>query len=318
MRILKDSWSRIFMAPNNGGGTGGSGGSAATSTDAGQTGNASGNGSGDGSNGQTDPWASIDWDNLDDTSKKALEAVKGQFATLQTSVQQSQQQVRQFQSEKDKTAAELNRIKQSIAGPTDATPVDSGKAFENEVARLMISEGVKPEAAAAQAPVMAKLLAAQRDMIMAEVGRGVAPIANTVYAQQAENAFNLARAQDRIGALQVPEVAQAVWQSCLELAQQGHQVTADTVNNLKAMHYMGHVERSGGAFASLQTQNPGVPAVPRLPNMTTGGFNFPGATFHPQINAPTDSSAPRHALDSGTKAALQSVFNLMKPGHQIK
>jgi hypothetical protein len=262
-----------------------------------------------------DPFAQIDLDNLDDKSKAAIEALKGQFATLQTTVQQTTQQVRQFQSAKDKAEAELNRVRSAVQDPAKATPQDPQKAFQNQVEALMVESGVAPDAAKAQAPIMAKLLAAQREQIMQEVGRGLQPVVGSVFGQQAENAFNTARALDRTGAFEIPEVAQAIWNSCQQIAQDGTTVTPETVKNLKAMHYLAHVEKNGGNFATLQNNRTVGGAVPQM----NTGFSYPGATFNPiQPTPPPDPNGARTTLDEGTKKALQNVFSLMKPGHQVK
>lgn len=261
-----------------------------------------------------DPFKKIDLENLDDESKKAVETAKTQFATLQTERQQAQQLNRQFQSEKDKAIAELNRVRSAIQDPARQAPVDPEKAFTAQVEQLMVESGVSAEAAKAQSPVMAKLLKAQRDSIMTEVGRGLQPMVGSVFTQHAENAYNTIRATDQLGAFAIPEVAQAIWQSCQQIAAEGTQVTPETVKNLKAMHYMNHMEKNGGNFATMQnnrlTQTP--------PVMNTGGFSYPGANFNPTLPAVSDPNAARTALDPGTKAALQSVFSIMKPGHQIK
>lgn len=267
------------------------------------------------SDGEKDPFKQIDLDNLDDKSKQALQNIQTQFATLQKTSEQTAQQVRQFQSEKDKAIAELNRVRSAVQDPRQ-TQVDPQKALISQVEGLMVDSGVTPEAAKAQAPVMAKLLEAQRAAIMQEVGHGLQPVVANVYAQQAENAYNIAKSLDKTGAFAIPEVAQAIWDSCQQIAAERTQITPDTVKNLKAMHYLNHVEKNGGNFATLQS-NPGVPAV-NPPMINTGGFSYPGAQFHPHISPPVDPNAARTILDAGTKAALQSIFGQMKPGHQVK
>lgn len=267
------------------------------------------------SDGENDPFKQIDLDNLDDKSKKALETIQTNFATLQKATEQTQQQVRQFQSEKDKAVAELNRVRSAIQDPRQ-TQVDPQKAFASQVEALMVDNGVTPEAAKAQAPIMAKLLEAQRAAIMQEVGQGLQPVVSNVYAQQAENAYNIAKSLDKTGAFAIPEVAQAIWDSCQQIAAERTQITPDTVKNLKAMHYLNHIEKNGGNFATLQN-NPGVPAV-HPPMINTGGFSYPGAQFHPTTPAAQDPNAARTVLDPGTRAALQSIFGQMKPGHQVK
>ncbi len=298
---------KFYFAPDNGAPNGGSAQATGADPKAGQQ----------QSEGDKDPFAEIDLDNLDDKSKAAIEAIKGKFATLQTTVQQTSQQVRQFQSAKDKVEAELNRVRSAVQDPARATTQqDPQKAFQAQVEATMIESGVTPEAAKAQAPIMAKLLAAQREAIMREVGTGLQPVIGTVFGQQAENAYNVARSLDQTGAFAIPEVAQQIWNSCQQIAADGTTVTPETVKNLKAMHYMAHIEKNGGNFATLQN-NRTVQAPPPV-GMNTGSFSYPGANFVASAPAQPDPNAARTVLDPGTKAALQNVFQLMKPGHQIK
>jgi hypothetical protein len=314
-------YGRILLAADKGGSSGG--GSTATVQSSGTS-----NPQGGGEN-VDDPWSNIDLDNLDDASRAAVNALRGEFATLQTSLQQKDTQVRQFQSAHDKTTAELNRIKQGLqtvaTGHDPSVSADPMAAYVSEVEQIMLQNNVAPAAAKAQAPVMAQMLKAQEEAIMKRVGAGVAPVANMVMNHQAEQAFNYARATDASGAMAIPEVAQAVWNSVQEIAAGGTPVTPQTVTNLKGMHFMAHAEKNPGIFATLQMNRvPGLPSNPApvggRPNavtVTTGGFNYPGATFAPLAGLAPDPNAAKSVLDPGTKAALQNIFTVMKPGHKV-
>jgi hypothetical protein len=266
----------------------------------------------------------VDLDNLDDSSRAALTAQAKQFATLQVEQQKTVEQMRQFQSRADQSAAELQRIKSSITGNQPVT--DPAAAQLSEIEQIMVSNGVSAAAAKSQAPIMQKLLDAQRKNILSEVGQGVAPVADMVLKHQAEQAFNVTRSQDRMGAFEIPEVAQAIWNSTMELVRSNTPVTPETVKNLKAMHLMAHAESNPGVFATLQmnpvpgvSQPPGGVPGSRVPlNVTTGGFNYPGAMFSSLAPAPADPNAPKTTLDAGTRTALQSIFSQLKPGHNIK
>lgn len=306
---------RIFFAPNNGGGSGASSASGASSGAAGAEAT------------KDDPWSKIDLDNLDDTSRAALTALKDQFATLQTDREQKDALVREFQSKADKTAAELHRMKASLStaitgeDPTKSAPQGPAPEYIAEIERTMVESGVNAAAAKAQAPVMAKMLHAQEQQIMARMGAGIAPVANMVMLNEATQAFQFAKATDTTGVLSIPDVAQQVWNTATELAREGKQVTVETINNLKGMHFMAHAEKNPSVFATLQ-MNGGVPPLPPTGrpaiSVTTGGYSYPGATFAPALHQPPDPNAPRTTLDPGTKSALQSIFSNLKPGHVVK
>lgn len=307
----------LLLALDKGGGSGGGATTASTSTAT--TANA----------GEIDlktAFPGVDLDNLDDSSRAALEASAKQFATLQTNQQKAEEQARQFQSQHDKTLAELNRIRTSISGGNPPV-VDPTVAAISEIEQTMIASGVDPKAAKGQAPIMHQLLAKQRENILAEVGRGVAPVTSMVMNHQAEQAFNYIRATDQTGAMHIPEVAQAVWNSCQEIAREGTPITNETVQNLKGMHFMAHAEKNPAVFATLQMNavggvvpQPATPPGSRVPlNVSTGGFNYPGSTFHASVpNNGAPANGAKTTLDAGTKAALQSIFGNMKAGHIVQ
>lgn len=308
----------FFLAPDKGGGSGAGGATPAAST------------AGDANAGGIDLskfYPGVDLENLDDSSRAALQAQAEQFATLQTAQQKAEEQARNFQSLHDKTVAELNRIKTSITGPDPQHRADPAAAAVAEIEQTMVASGVDPKAAKAQAPIMHKLLETQRANILAEVGRGVAPVTNMVMTHQAEQAFNYVRATDGTGAMAIPEVAQAVWNSCVEISREGTPVTQDTVNNLKAMHFMAHAEKNPAVFATLQMNAVGGHVPPPVPpagsrvgtNISTGGYNYPGATFHAAVpNNGAPANGAKTVLDAGTKSALQSIFTNMKPDHVVQ
>jgi hypothetical protein len=258
----------------------------------------------------------LDIDNLDDASRAALEASVSRFATLQTEQQKAVEQMRQFQSRADSAAAELNRIKTSISGNQPAqTPEEKQMA---EIEQTMVNSGVNPQQAKLQAPVMQALLKAQRDNILKEVGSGLQPMMNMTLTQNAERAFNFARASDSTGAFSIPDVSQAIWNSCQELINSGSTITDETVQNLKRMHFMAHAEKNPAIFATLQMNsgvpplNPGTVPGSRIPiNLSTGGYNFPGANFNSMQPQNVDPNAPKTHLDQGTRDALNQVFSKM-------
>lgn len=254
-----------------------------------------------------DPWKKVDLDGLDDESRKAAEELKTQFATLQKEKEHNEQLARQHQSEKDRLAAELDKLRKTAAqAPNQPEPT----AAERIEARLL-KGGVAPETAKAQAVLLADVLASESEILKQQLGSDLGPVVGITLKNQAERAFTVVQSTDTTGAMGIPEVAQSVWNTCEQMVANGQQVDAETVKRLAGMHVYQHLEKTGANFATLQNLgqppvNTGRPNPPQPPVINTG-FNYPGANFTPRIQTTPDPTAPRHMLDSSTQAALDAV-----------
>lgn len=270
-----------------------------------------------------DPFQGIDFDDLPPQVKEQLTKAKEQFATLQTQTTQSnaqleaaQRQAREFQSRHDKLAADLQRL--NGGNPQQQQGQNPQEILLGQVEQVLINRGVSPENAKLQAPIHAELLGIQAEAIKKEMGLGLQPVVGAVLQQQAQGAWQTAQSQDRLGALQIPEVAQATWEGVQYLVSQGQPVTPEAVINLRNMHYASHIEQNGNQPPQFQPGNPTLnqppmfqpPQQPQFPQIATR-FSYPGAgNFVPPSNQ-QDPNAPKHALNEDTRAALAATFSRM-------
>jgi len=266
-------------------------------------------------------WDKIDMDSLDDEARGAVEKAKTDFATLQSRAAAAEELVRTHQSARDRATAELDKLRKSATSSQPPVQTTEDRVFAD-----LIASNIPEPQARAQAKTLATILDKERQQIKAEFGRDMAPVVSITLENKAQQVFNHARATDRIGALQVPEVAQLVWNSCLELAANGQDVSVETVKNLASMHLGNHLEKTGGHFASLQTTNPqpsnGMPPTPTPPFVpfnggfnTGGAYSYPGAHLHsPSTPRVPDPNAPKHNLDATTAAALEQVKKVWQTG----
>jgi len=266
-----------------------------------------------------DPFAGIDTSEMDDVQLKAFNDAKEQFATLQKTAEKATHEARLHQSERDRATAELNRVRQSVSGDQQGPP--RAQTSEDRVFTQLVADGMEPAAAKVQAKTMSKILDAERAQIQQQLGQQFAPVATLALQNQAEGAFNAAMAVDHLGWSAIPEVAELVWQSALDLTKNGQQADAATIKNLAYMHFCSFTEKNPQHFATLQTApnqpNNGMtqpfarPSVPTS-RQTSTGFSYPGAHFAGRVPTAPDPNGARTVLDANTHAALKNVTDMWK------
>lgn len=291
--IRYNKFSNIFLAQEGATGGGGSAGNPAANQ-----GGASDAGGGDVT---VDPFAGIDLDDLDPATRKVMEAAKTSFASLQVQAanekkarEHSERLARDFQGKHDGLAAQLQKL--TSGGPPAGDPQVELLA---KFTATLVAKGVTPEQAKVQAPLMLEMMQTYGETLKGEIGRDMAPFAGSVLQNEALASWNAALANDKFGALQVPEVAESVWAQTQTMIGQGQSVSPATIKNLTNMFYMEHLEKTGG--------QPPTTMSPQLPNV--GTLRYPGAGHSPSRPVVVDANAPRYTLDAGTNAALQSVMS---------
>jgi hypothetical protein len=253
-----------------------------------------------------DPFASIDMDDLDPDTRKAVEASKLQFATLQKQNQQeaaarqhTERQAREFQSKHDALAAQLRQMTGGAQPPASN--------LESRLEKILLDKGITPEQAKVQAPLFSALLGEFGTELKGQIGGDLAPFANSVLQTEANNAWQLVANQDKLAALQIPEVAQKTWDSVQTLLAQGQNVNVSTIKNLRNMFYTEHLE-AGNQPAPIMSNHNQPPT--NYPNI--GRSTYPGAGSSPSRPPVIDHNAPRTTLNSDTHAALANVFSRME------
>ena len=247
-----------------------------------------------------DPFAGIDFDMLDEATRSKLTAAKDQFATIAKTVAQKDQELataRGAQSEADRRLAEFQRSgQQQQQQQQQATPT-----LEQELTQTYIDEGLEPAAAARAAKIQAKVLGRFETKFKAEIGRDLQPMAATVGVQQAASAFAEAQTSDRLGAFDIPEVAQKVWETAQGMAANGQIVTKQILSNLKNIYYGEHLE-AGGQPVQRQPQQQN-----QNQNQQTR-FSYPGAGSFAQRQVQPTQQNQRGSLDPETQAALDATL----------
>ncbi len=254
-----------------------------------------------------DPFAGIDLDDLDPAARKVIEAAKTTFATTQKQAEQERKGREHFERLARKNQSGYDQLKAQVdklTGNGTVSQDDPKSALLAKFTKTLTDKNVPEEQAKMQAGIMLEMFAEYGGVLKGEIGRDLAPFAGSVLMQEATNAWHQAAQNDKLGALQIPEVAERVWANAQELANNNQPVTAATIKNLASMAYVDHIETHGAP----NTPPPVTPAMPyptapRYPNVGTP--SYPGAVpFRPQV---PDPNAARHALDPATAAAISKI-----------
>lgn len=307
-----------FLAPDAGGGSGGGENPSGAA--------ANGGGANDKEGTDLDPklFDSLPWDELDDNTRATLEKIKtGAVATLQSKqhLNQEFQRVdklaRGFQSEADRLKAEAEKAAKGMQQQNQDDPIN--QVIHTE----LIGAGYTDAEAIKLAPVFGNMFKKVGVIQTGEFGKALAPMAATVLAGQAQDAFLSAQQQDPIGMFQIPEVQQGVWDLVRQRVDKGMETDPAVVLNLAKMVYVDHQTAKagggGGGGGGGGNNPPGIlPTTP--PTMRTGGLftTGPGGTMIPIASQPTDPNAPRTVLNDDTRNALATSFRSMTAGLDLK
>lgn len=303
-------YSRIFLAPpdDKGGGSGSPPGNPA----AGQGGGTATEGSSE----FKDPTAGLDLEDLApdvrtiiEESRKGFAALQKEAAEAKTARDAEEARRKDFQSNYDKLRVQVESLTNSGTVKNDDPEKETLRQFQE----ILVGEGVPAPQAAIQAKIMLKMMNQFGTTLKSQIGSDLRPFAATVISREAEASWHQAVSVDRIGVLQIPEIAQQVWAQCQDMATNGQQVTPQIVTNLAGMAYMTHLQKGGTPVGNNQTQSvPPQQQQQQLPNV--GRLTYPGAGAVPNRPQVFDPTAPRTVLDPDTDAALQSVMKTWAKG----
>lgn len=299
--IRYNQFSNRFLAPDQGGPSGGTGNPGANQGGASNVDDGS-------ATALTDPTAGLNLDDYDPATRKILEDARKGFATLQKNNEdlakaktQEEIQRKQFQSNYDQVKAEFDKL---TAGKQSQEPSAKDKQLAL-MTGILAKRGVPAEQAKVQAEIMVEMMGEFGNQLKQEIGAGLTPMAHQFTAREAEFAWGSAVHNDKIGAMQIDEVAKEAWAQVETLVQQGQQVTQGTVENLVGMAYFKHLNK-GGKPADMQQQQQQQQQVPQFLQM--GRLTYPGAGAAPARPNPTDPNAARYPVDADTDAAVQAVL----------
>lgn len=291
-------------------------------------GDGSGGGGGGGATGASDevktPFDDIAVDELGPTERAAIESGKLQFRTLmanqkglETRLGQQEILTRRFQSDADKSKAELNRI--FGHGATGATGTTGDTEVSQVVKDALKSAGYKDQDIERLGPMFSTMLQQVGAIQKKDIGQHLQPMAAKVIENDATSAFNLAKDTSPMGSLQIPEVAEKVWTYIQERTKAGQATTVEIIHNLSKMALIDHMDTE--AKAGREVKLPEFAGATGATGMTqqTTRFTYPGSgTPRPAVRHTVPATGGASQLNSDTEAALATTFKSMTSGLQNK
>lgn len=242
-----------------------------------------------------DPFAKMDFNDFDPETRKLVEAAKAKLTSLQQSLTDTEAKKQLAELNAQKLQSERDKLKAGAGTPPEPTGREAHLA---KFQKILAARGVPETQRVPQSELMLELMEEFGATLKQDIGRDLGPLASSVISREAEFAYSQAEQTDKLGMLQVPEVAKQVQEQITAMVQSGQPVTSQIVKNLASMVYTQHLETNGGT-PNLQQQQT------HLPNF--GGRVSGNAPFKPTQQQ--QGFKPATVLDPATDAALQAVMS---------
>lgn len=273
-----------------------------------------------------DPFAGIDMDMLDDRTRREVQKAKDTFATVANTARQAST----FQSEADRLKtqlAETQRQVQEAADPRTRTQPQQQQqqqqqeplTLEQETEQYYISQGIDAKMAQQLAKLNAPLFERIEKRTVEAVDKRYTPLVARTLEASATDAFQEAQMNDRVGAFQIPDIAQKVYDRAVEMSQRGQLVDANVLTSLSKIFYFDHLEANGGQFPSqnnvngqIHLQTTPAPVMHPYPTNQPTNMNtrhtYPGAGNVPRLPAQRQTNdAPVMSADE--RAAMEATVS---------
>lgn len=261
-----------------------------------------------------DPFKDLDLDLLDPATRSAIERGRTEMARLNGQAKLASS----FQSDRDRLKAEHEKLQQSLHSMQNQQRQHQQQqqrqepTFEDELIDNLVANGLTPEQAKGAAKLQMGMFERFERRFEGKIGQRLAPVVGQVFDQQAQGAFEEAKQNDHFGAMDIPEVAEAVWKNISELAQQGRQVTPEVAENLTAIYYSRYLRETGGQMPTngehqsrqQQSQRPNLPP----PVNTNTRYSYPGAGIHARPPQQQQKGTPVSADEAVAMAATTALW----------
>lgn len=272
------------------------------------------------------PFEGLDLDLLDDRTRRAVEESQRHLQSLQTQANQAST----FQSESDRLKtqlAETQRQVQEAADPRNQQRQQQQQqqqqqeplTLEQETEQYYISQGIEAKMAQQLAKLNAPLFERIEKRTVEAVDKRYTPIVARTLEASATDAFQEAQMNDRMGAFQIPDIAQKVYDRAIEMSQRGQIVDANVLTSLSKIFYFDHLEANGGQLPNqnvvngqIHLQTTPAPVMHPYPTNQPTNMNtrhtYPGAGNAPRLPAQRQSNeAPVMSADE--RAAMEATVS---------
>lgn len=269
-----------------------------------------------------DPFKDIDLNMLDETTRNAIVTGRTEIARLHGRALTASQ----LQSERDKLLHANGQYQQQLQHAQSQRPKQQQQqqaepTMEDKLCEMLMATGLTETQARPAAKYQASMLDMFGATMEAKIGQRFAPVVGNVMQQNAVAAFNEVKSKDELGILQIPEVAEAVYQSLNDMSARGEMATSQVAENLAAIYYYKHIRENGGT----PNMTPNIPQPPAPPQVQQTRFTYPGAGIHArpplqQNNGPAAMTAEESVALAATTAAWPvqpKGFQQNTPQHKV-
>jgi hypothetical protein len=280
-------------------------------------------GQGDGTNGnqqqqqqqqtEDDPWKSLDRDLLDDTQRAAIEKIEKSYKDIQGRAAQAST----YQSELDRTKAELQKQQQTLHSMQSSQQQQrqgEPESLEDELYKCYKNDyGLDEEQARRFAKVEVKKQAIILGRYDQQQQQRLAPVIGQVVDSNATEAFTSVVHNDQVfGLADNQELQQKLWNQITKISESGQMVNKEVVKNLARIYYCEQLEAGTLPQSVANRMNLPQQQQPISNNspLQSTPFNFPqignrgnGSFVRPPTQQNNDSMTPEVAAAMGATVA---------------
>lgn len=279
---------------------------------------------------EDDPWKSLDRDLLDDTQRAAIEKIEKSYKDIQGRAAQAST----YQSELDRTKAELQKQQQTLHSMQSSQQQQrqgEPASLEDELFECYKRDYGLEET---QARNLAKAEVKKQAIILGRYDQQqqqrLAPVIGQVVDSNATEAFTSVVHNDQVfGLADNQELQQKLWNQITKISESGQMVNKEVVKNLARIYYCEQLE--AGTLPQSVANRMNLPLQQPIPNnspLQSTPFNFPqignrgnGSFVRPPTQQNNDSMTPEVAAAMGATVAgwvvKPKAFKDMKSANKI-
>lgn len=252
-----------------------------------------------GSQNQDDPFASIDFEMLDDDTAEAVRQAQKAFKERETNLQALQNRFGHLEHFARTKQSELDKLKATLNNQNG----DQNKevSFDETLKQLYIEEGLTEAQAEQAARLQSKVLSKHAELIDKKFSGVLSTVGKTAASSKAELVFQSVRQSNEF--LQDSELAQEVWESVETLIENNQPVTPELIGNLADLKAMKKIKE--GKMKLPERENNNTTFSQTRVNQQSR-FSFPGAG-HALPSFSSSFSGSTRPLDPETAAAVQAT-----------
>ncbi len=253
-----------------------------------------------------DPFEGLDLELLDDKTKEAVTKAKAELAKIAT----LEKEKKQFQSGYDQAMDAMGKLQSQLEQqqqPKDKS--DPNAALIEDLYEEYRKQGVSDEVARKAAQSQAAVYRVTSKHLHSEISRSIAPVVSAVGEHSVQSAFEQARSVS--SHLQVPDVAQEVWELVEKNARDGNLMDAGTIASIAKIKYLDFLENNPERATEFLPMKPTEAKPPTK-------FNFPGAVAGNVTRPTAVTGKTQKPVSADVAAAVATTIHTIRQNFGLK